>query len=150
MTTASFLEFSVLHAGVGWGVGFALASELFWLPQASCCCILVSANLQRSLMKTLHDAALVVLSLQAAQFNCCCCKPCLAHRPARLDVLAQISEVEARQEEYSESIAFITLVNRWSRAALENAQRAPSHRFGPVVTASTSSLRSGIAGDCLC
>jgi hypothetical protein len=31
----------------------------------------------------------------------------------RLDLLAQISEVEARQEEYSESIAFISLINRY-------------------------------------
>lgn len=30
----------------------------------------------------------------------------------RFDLLAQINEVEARSEDYSESLAFITLVNR--------------------------------------
>lgn len=36
---------------------------------------------------------------------------CKHHSPNRLDLITQINEIEARQEEYPETIAFVTLLN---------------------------------------
>jgi hypothetical protein len=71
-----------------------------------------------------------------------CCVPFLPAGLPRFDLLAQINEVEARQEEYTESLAFLGLVN----ALLEGVGQGGLPAGGTAVGHYTALVLQYIAG----